>query len=62
MSYRKGEDTPAKKRRRMPHVAVIDRDDVMRTADRDELEQVCQRLTNGNEFYIGQRRQDDHDV
>jgi hypothetical protein len=62
MSHRKGEDSPAKKRRRMPHVAVIDRNDAMRTADREELEQVCRRLTNGNEFYIGQRRQDDHDV
>jgi hypothetical protein len=51
MSYRKGEDTPARKRRRLPHKVVIERTDPFRTADMAELEAECRCITNGAEFY-----------
>ena len=60
MSYRKSEDTPAKKRRRLPFKAVIERDEVFRLADRDELDAECRRLTNGAEFYYSMDRFGDH--
>lgn len=62
MGRRKGEDTAARKRRRMPHVAVIDRSEPFRDADRRILEEQCFRITNGQEFHYGMSRQDDRDV
>lgn len=62
MSRRKGEDTPAKKRRRLPHVAVIERSDPFLAADRQQLEDQCFRITNGREFFVTMRWQDDRDV
>jgi hypothetical protein len=41
MSRRKGEDTPAKKRRRLPHVAVVEREDPFLRADSEQLEAEC---------------------
>ena len=44
MWYRKGEDTPAKKRRRLPLKVVIEgREAPSRAADRDELGAECRR-------------------
>ena len=51
MSYRKGEGTPAKKRRRLPHKIVIEREQPFRAIDEAELEAECRRLTNGAKFY-----------
>lgn len=51
MSYRKGEDTPAKKRRRLPHKVIIEREEPFCAADETELEAECRRITNGAEFY-----------
>lgn len=51
MSYRKGEDTPAKKRRRLPFTVVIEREEPFRDVDQKELEAECRRVTNGAEFY-----------
>lgn len=57
MSYRKGEDTPAKKRRRLTFRVVIeDREEPFLAADRDELEAVCRRITNGAEFLYNMER------
>ena len=57
MSYRKGEDTPAKKRWRLTHRVVIeDRDEPFRAADREELEAECRRVTNGAEFFYNMER------
>ncbi len=64
LSRRKGEDTPAKKRRRLPYVAVIERSDPFRSDDQKLLEEQCFRITNGQEFYHGRRweRSLDRDV
>lgn len=51
MSYRKGEDTPAKKRRRLPFKVIIEREEPFLAADDAELEAECRRITNGAEFY-----------
>jgi hypothetical protein len=51
MSYRKSEDTPAKKRRRLPHKVIIERRQPFRAADEAEVEAECLRITNGAEFY-----------
>lgn len=59
MSRRKGEDTPAKKRRRLPHVADLDREETFRSEDWKQLEEQCSRITNGREFFICQRIQRD---
>jgi hypothetical protein len=57
VSYRKGEDTPAKKRRRLTFRVVIeDRTEPFRAADRAELEATCQRITNGAEFFYNMER------
>ena len=57
MSYRKGEDTPAKKRRRLGlRVVIEDREEPFRAADRDELEAECRRITNGPEFFYNMER------
>ena len=59
MSRRKGEDTPARKRQRLPHVADLGRADPFRREDWRELEEQCGRITNGQEFHICQRVQRD---
>src|SRR5262245_45437918 len=60
VSYRKGEDTPAKKRRRLTFRVVIeDREEPFRAADRDELEAECRRITNGAEFLYNMERNGD---
>ena len=59
MSYRKGEDTPAKKRRRLPFQVIIEREAPFFEADRKELEAECLRITNGAEFYHCMSRFDD---
>ena len=51
MSRRKGEDTPARKRRRLPFKVIIEREEPFLEADRNELEAECRRITNGAEFY-----------
>ena len=42
---RKGEDTFAMKRRRMPYAAKIKRDDLFRAADSREIEAMVRRIT-----------------
>lgn len=59
MGKRKGEDTPAKKRRRLPFVADLDRAEPFRSEDWRQLREQCRRITNGQEFYICQRVQRD---
>jgi hypothetical protein len=57
VSYRKGEDTPAKKRRRLTfRVAIEEREEPLRAADRAELEAECRRITNGAEFFYSMER------
>lgn len=64
MGRRKGEDTPAMKRRRLPHAVVVDRSTPWKAADREMIEQHCLRLTNGQEVYHTTKwdRERDHDV
>ena len=56
---RKGEDTFAMKRRRMPYVAKIRRDDPFRPADRREIEAMVKRIAAaGEHFAIAGWRED----
>ena len=56
---RKGEDTFAMKRRRMPYVAKIKRDDPFRSADRREIEAMVKRIAAAGEtFSIAGWRED----
>ena len=56
---RKGEDTFAMKRRRMPYVAKIKRDDPFRAADRREIEAMVKRIAAaGEHFAIAGWRED----
>ena len=56
---RKGEDTFAMKRRRMPYVAKIKRDDPFRPADRREIEAMVKRIAAaGEHFAIAGWRED----
>ena len=48
---RKGEDTFAMKRRRMPYVAKIKRDDPFRPADRREIEAMVRRIAAAGEHF-----------
>jgi hypothetical protein len=48
---RKGEDTFAMKRQRMPYVAKIKRDDPFRAAARRELEGVVRRIAAASEHF-----------
>ena len=60
MSYRKGEDTPAKKRRRLPFKAVVEeREEPFLAADLADLEAECRRITNGAEFFYSMERNGD---
>jgi hypothetical protein len=49
MARRKGEDTPDRKRRRMPFVAKIKRDDPFRSADQREIGAMCRRIAAASE-------------
>jgi len=60
MSYAKGENTPARKRRRLPFRMVIEeREEPFLAADRAELEAECRRITNGGEFLYSMERNGD---
>jgi hypothetical protein len=48
---RKGEDTFAMKRRRMPYVAKIKREDPFRTSDRRELDAMVRRIAAAGEHF-----------
>ncbi len=50
MSRRKGEDTTEKKRRRMPFVAKIKREDPFRSADQREISAMCRRVAAASEY------------
>lgn len=60
MSYRKGEDTQAKRRRRLPIAVVIERDDGFRSVDIAELEAECRRITNSADFLYSRDRFGNH--
>ena len=56
---RKGEDTFAMKRRRMPYVAKLKRDDPFRLADKREIEAMVKRIAAaGEHFAIAGWRED----
>jgi hypothetical protein len=48
---RKGEDTFAMKRRRMPYVAKIKREDPFRVADRREIDAMVRRIAAAGEHF-----------
>jgi hypothetical protein len=52
LPMRKGEDTFAMKRRRMPFVAKIRRDDPFRLADRREIEGMVRRIAASAETFV----------
>jgi hypothetical protein len=58
MSRRRGGDTPARKRRRLPFVVVIEREEPSLDADQREIDAACLRITNGAEYYHGMSRFD----
>ena len=52
MGRRKGEDTIAAKRRRMPYVAKMKREDPFRPEDAREIEAACRRVAAAGEFMV----------
>jgi hypothetical protein len=50
MGRRKGEDTYAAKRRRMPFLAKIRREDPFRPEDEREIDAACRRIAAAGEF------------
>jgi len=48
---RRRTNTHAQRKRRLPFVAVIEREEPFLAADREEIEAECRRITNGEEFY-----------
>jgi hypothetical protein len=50
MGRRKGEDTFAAKRRRMPFMAKIKRDDPFRPEDTRQIEAMCRRIAAAGEW------------
>ena len=50
MGRRKGEDTVDRKRRRMPFMAKIRRDDPFRSADQREIHAMCRRIAGASEY------------
>lgn len=50
MGRRKGEDTIAAKKRRMPFVAKIKREDPFRSDDSREIQAMCKRIAASSEF------------
>ena len=51
MGRRKGEDTFAMKRRRMPYVVKIKREDPFRAADSREIEAMVRRISAAGEAF-----------
>src|SRR5215831_13508834 len=52
MGRRKGEDSIASRKRRMPYVAKIKRDDPFRAEDEREIEAMCRRIAAAGEFMV----------
>ena len=52
MGRRKGEDTIAAKRRRMPYVAKLPREDPFKPEDAREVEAACRRVAAASEFMV----------
>src|SRR5215468_5207188 len=52
MGRRKGEDSIASKKRRMPYVAKIKRDDPFCPDDKREIEATCRRIAAAGEFMV----------
>jgi hypothetical protein len=52
MGRRRGEDSIASKKRRMPYVAKIKRDDPFRPEDEREIEAMCRRIAAAGEFMV----------
>jgi len=52
MGRRRGEDSIASKKRRMPFVAKIKRDDPFRPEDEREIEAMCRRIAAAGEFMV----------
>src|SRR5262249_51368510 len=52
MGRRRGEDSIASKKRRMPYVAKIRRDDPFRPEDEREIEAMCRRIAAAGEFMV----------
>ena len=50
MGRRRGEDSIASKKRRMPYVAKIKRDDPFRPVDEREIEAMCKRIAAAGEY------------
>ena len=50
MGRRRGEDSIASKKRRMPFVAKIKRDDPFRPVDEREIEAMCKRIAATGEY------------
>ncbi len=54
LAKRKIVDTSAKKRRRLPYVVDLHRTEPFCSADWRQLNEQCRRITNGQEFWVGQ--------
>jgi len=52
MGTRKGEDSIASRKRRMPYLAKIKRDDPFRPEDEREIEAMCRRIAAAGEFMV----------
>jgi hypothetical protein len=52
MGRRKGEDTFAAKRRRMPYVAKLQREDPFKPEDAREVQAACRRVAAASEFMV----------
>jgi hypothetical protein len=50
MGRRRGEDSIASRKRRMPYLAKIKRDDPFRPEDEREIEAMCRRIAAAGEF------------
>ena len=60
MSRRRTTNTHAQMLRRLPFKAIIEREEVFRTADSKEIEAEAMRLTGGAEFHHGMERRGDY--
>src|SRR5262245_24854690 len=52
MGRRRGEDSIASRKRRIPYLAKIKRDDPFRPEDEREIEAMCRRIAAGGEFMV----------
>src|SRR5262245_42623250 len=59
MGRRRGEDSIASKKRRMPYVAEIKRDDPFCPEDEREIEAMCRRIAAAGEFMVLARWRED---